>query len=245
VISEEDGAGSLSGRHRYARGGIYNITVTLSDDENAHATYSTTALITGVGLHDGVLQIVGSRGNDAVVVEPKGKWQEWISVQANFIPNQSHERLFLANDVHSIVILLGDGKDRAKVDRRIDVPVFMDGGAGNDFLTAGGGPATLLGRNGSDILIGGPGDDVLSGGAGDDLLIGGPGTDTLDGGPGNDLLIDWPQKAEDSNVFKDALAWMSRMRSGPSWVSWFVNDLLDLDDESNPNSNIRIILPPT
>jgi Ca2+-binding RTX toxin-like protein len=65
----------------------------------------------------------------------------------------------------------------------------MDGGAGDDVLSAGGGDGILLGGAGNDILVGGPGDDVLVGGPGRDVLIGGPGRDRLMGGPGDDLLI--------------------------------------------------------
>jgi VCBS repeat-containing protein len=182
VISEKDGSGSVSGGHTYKSGGIYDIKVSLSDDDKGHATQSTTALVTGVGLHNGVLQIVGTRCNDEVEVEAKGKCQEWIEVEANFLPDRGHERLFRADKVSSIVILLGDGEDKAKVDKRIDKPVFIDGGAGNDHLMAGRGPAILLGGDGDDVLVGGKGPNLLIGGFGADRLMGGGGDDILLGG---------------------------------------------------------------
>jgi Ca2+-binding RTX toxin-like protein len=66
------------------------------------------------------------------------------------------------------------------------LPVFFQGGPGND---------TLVGGPGNDTLIGGPGDDSLVAGGGNDLLIGDDpvtgtdGNDTLVAGPGNDTLI--------------------------------------------------------
>jgi Ca2+-binding RTX toxin-like protein len=88
----------------------------------------------------------------------------------------------------------------------------IDGGEGNDTLTAtstptvaGGaspvssGPSdpTLNGGGGNDALTagsidtsltGGPGDDILNAGAGDDALDGGAGNDTENGGDGDDTI---------------------------------------------------------
>jgi hypothetical protein len=246
VITEKDGSGSVSGSHTYKNGGIYDIKVSLSDDDSGHATHSTTALVTGVSVHNGVLQIVGTRCNDKVEVEAKGRCQEWIEVEANFLPDKGHEWLFRADRVSSIVILLGDGKDKAKVDKRIDKPVLIDGGAGNDHLMAGRGPAILLGGDGEDTLIGGPGNDVLVGGAGDDLLVGGPGIDTLDGGSGNNKLIDWSRKEHDFSFFGDKFSWNSKINSCSKWVGSFLDgvDGAGSDKEFGHNGKIKIFLPP-
>jgi hypothetical protein len=70
-----------------------------------------------------------------------------------------------------------------------DIATTLDGGAGNDFLSAGT-PGTILdGGPGDDQLAGGPGNDTLTGDAGDDTLSGGGGNDTLSGGDGNDALF--------------------------------------------------------
>ena len=138
---------------------------------------STTALITGAGVKEGVLQIVGTAGNDEV------------EVGANFLPDRDHSRAFPATDVTSIVILLGAGNDQAEIDKKITVPALIDGGTGNDRLTAGDGPTTLIGGDGNDVLTGGRGDDLLLGGPGDDVLKGGGGHDVLVGGGGRDRVI--------------------------------------------------------
>ncbi len=57
---------------------------------------------------------------------------------------------------------------------------FIDGGAGDDFLTAA--------DSGSE-LRGGLGDDTLTGGAGEDTFNGGIGNDVIDGGAGKDTII--------------------------------------------------------
>ena len=63
------------------------------------------------------------------------------------------------------------------------------GGAGDGFITGGGGDDTLFGGAGDDVLQGNGGDDTLYGGAGDDTLRGGAGADTLYGGAGDDVLV--------------------------------------------------------
>ena len=81
-------------------------------------------------------------------------------------------------------------------------PMELDGGAGNDYLTAAAGADNLRGGTGADILQGNRGNDSLDGGLGsdvvmgggdDDLLlaseVGGPGaSDHYSGGPGSDTV---------------------------------------------------------
>lgn len=81
-----------------------------------------------------------------------------------------------------------DGDDTLKATAGVEalVGIRLDGGAGDDLLSA---DATLLGGDGSDTLIGGAGDDSLDGGAGDDVLFAGTGNNTLIGGAGNDTIL--------------------------------------------------------
>ena len=83
----------------------------------------------------------------------------------------------------------------------------IDGGAGNDKLTAGDeddtvtgglgndtiwgldGEDRLFGNEGNDQLFGGAMNDYLDGGANDDWLAGDDGNDTLEGGFGNDTMV--------------------------------------------------------
>jgi Ca2+-binding RTX toxin-like protein len=195
------GSGSFGGIHAYEFGGIYEIVVTLTDDDGGVTSQSTTALITGVGLNDGVFQIIGTAGKDDVHVKAKGKHRELIEVKAKFLPDKGHQRTFHIDEIDSLVILLGEGKDKVKIDKKIELPVWIDGGDGDDDLKAGGGDDILLGGagddklkggKGDDVLVGGPGDDDLKGEHGDDILLGGAGDDKLKGGKGDDVLVGGP-----------------------------------------------------
>lgn len=62
------------------------------------------------------------------------------------------------------------------------------GSAGDDYLAASVGAATLYGLDGNDTLLGDLGSDSLYGGAGNDVLRGGYGPDLIDGGDGFDIV---------------------------------------------------------
>ena len=85
---------------------------------------------------------------------------------------------FPTGDILQIVAVLGDGDDTIQV-TGFNVPVDIDGGAGDDNLD---------GSLGDDRLVGGPGNDILDGDAGNDVMIGGAGSDTITGGAGDDLI---------------------------------------------------------
>jgi len=91
----------------------------------------------------------------------------------------SDTKRFKLTDVTAIRGQLGAGDDTVTVDASVSVPVYLDGGEGDD---------TLIGGSADDHLTGGPGNDTLTGGAGDDVVGGGAGNDTFDGGTGNDEL---------------------------------------------------------
>ena len=64
----------------------------------------------------------------------------------------------------------------------------LQGGAGNDRLTGGTGPAAIAGGAGNDVVVSGPGNDTILGGAGHDNVRSDGGQDFIDGGAGNDGL---------------------------------------------------------
>lgn len=86
-------------------------------------------------------------------------------------------------------ILVVGSSDADTIDcSKIDKPVVIDGGGGNDVLTGGLGNDLIFGGAGNDKITGNGGTDALYGDAGDDVLAGSDGNDLLDGGLGNDKL---------------------------------------------------------
>jgi Ca2+-binding RTX toxin-like protein len=98
-------------------------------------------------------------------------------------------------------VSLIDESDGAVIDS--PTPTLLQGGGGNDELTAGSGRDDVRGELGDDTLAGGAGDDILfaetadvrtsgdnalDGGPGDDELWGGAGPDSLQGGADADFL---------------------------------------------------------
>ena len=177
VVREAHGEGIVKGRHRYASGGAYSITVTIDDGQGGSDSATTTTLITGVRLVDGVLQIVGTDDDDHVSIHRVGRNR--LRVHADFLPRRGFVD-FRLSEVNRIVVWLCDGDDHFHGAGNIDIPLIVFGGKGNDHIAGG---------RGNDLLFGGRGKDKLFGGRGHDILIGGDGRDQLNGGRGNDLLI--------------------------------------------------------
>ncbi len=163
--------------HVYETGGVYSVQATVTDKDGDASSLETIAYVTGVRLHQQVLQVVGTGGNDEVLIS---EVSDEHHVTADFLPGWLHTESFQSSDIDRIEVYLGDGDDRGFVTGNIEKPVLMRGGAGND---------TLDGGSGNDILIGGDGSDVLHGGTGSDLLIGGRGQDWILGTRDQDLLI--------------------------------------------------------
>jgi len=109
---------------------------------------------------------------------------------------RSRFRDFDADTVSSILMVLCDGDDHAKIAGNIAIDAIIDGGHGRDKLKGGAG---------NDILLGGASKDKLEGGRGDDILIGGLGRDRLIGNRGNDILIG-DTTAYDSDQAQDKFA---------------------------------------
>ncbi len=176
TIVQGSGGGTYSASHAYAAGGVYTVTVEISDDDTGTTTATTTAVVTGVGVNGGVLQIVGTSGDDRVHVQPVG---DEIDVYASYL--SPRHRRFDAAAVSSIEIWLCEGDDQGDVHPLISLDAHIRGDAGDDMLKGG---------SGDDTVEGGTGEDKLWGRDGNDLLDGGPGPDKLFGGAGTNVLID-------------------------------------------------------
>jgi Ca2+-binding RTX toxin-like protein len=83
------------------------------------------------------------------------------------------------------VVSARDGKDLVRAGDGDDI---VYGGAGNDTVEGGRGDDVLYGQTGDDLIKGDKGDDILSGGEGKDTLNGGAGYDIIEGGAGQDEI---------------------------------------------------------
>ena len=170
--------------HIFVEGSLHDIQVTVSDGQGRGIEGTVTAVVTGVGVAEGVLYVAGSTGGDNIVVNRTEDGS--IEIQADFL---SGAQLFDAALIEHIHIVLGDGDDTVEISDDITLSISMDGGAGNDLLIAGGGAAQLNGGEGNDTIIGSTADDEIHGGDGRDLIIGRDGNDLLHGGADSDLII--------------------------------------------------------
>ncbi|MCA9085087.1 MAG: hypothetical protein KDA81_13580, partial [Planctomycetaceae bacterium] len=214
TIQLSPGGREFTATHNFEQGGIYNIAVTAVDGQGGEANETVSAVVQGMQLKDGQLQIIGRSGNDRVVISPAGRNR--IRVQL-IIPGMLRQQLLLAaSELGSITMDLGAGNDRVSVSSRISVPIEINAGAGNDNIISGSGPAIidggegndrirtgnahdqvtdLWGNNsiqsggGNDTIIVGEGNDYVNGGLGHDIISGGGGNDRLVGHSGHDILI--------------------------------------------------------
>lgn len=212
ALSVDQLADALSGGHEYATGGIFTITVTVTDDDGGESLVATTeAVVTGVGVIDRTLYIVGTEGRDQVKLKFNEKKDE-VKVDVKLNQGGSEGGSDAGSDGGSDGASDGDRIKQtiplSSIDRTVAYLCggddHYDGGSdggsdrGSDgaadaaipqFVFGGAGDDHLRGGRGNDVLSGGTGDDDLQGRSGLDILIGGLGRDKLKGGRDDDLLI--------------------------------------------------------
>ncbi|MEZ6061457.1 MAG: PKD domain-containing protein [Planctomycetaceae bacterium] len=210
---------TFEGTHEYANGGIYSVTVTVVDDGDlSSAPESVSSVVTGVGVVDGTLYIIGTNDDDNVKLRVNERKDE-LKIDAKFGRTRDHhgcrdrgshgrrhgrsndgsDRIrmtLVASEIERVVAFLCDGDDT------------YDGGSNDDgdrggcggsqpvadinirqIVFGGDGDDRLSGGRWNDALFGGAGDDDVNGEKGHDILVGGDGRDRLNGGRGDDLLI--------------------------------------------------------
>lgn len=179
-----DGAGSFTAEHVYdTEGGIFEIIITVTDDDTGQATTTTLAWVSGVRISsEGILQVVGTSGDDHVTINQQGNGK--MKVHADFLHSGSFKTFSSAEalTIEKIIAYLCEGDDHLNIAGNVDLPAIIHAGAGNDHINSGGGPSVLLGEAGDDTLIGGFGRNILIGGLGLDDLVGGNDEDVLIGG---------------------------------------------------------------
>ncbi len=139
-----------------------------------------------ITLDSGTVVIQGSSAADRIGVAQHPVYRNVLVADSG-----TEVKYFQLASVRKIEIFGLAGKDRITIDSSLlglEIPVYANGGSGNDRITTLDGKDTLVGGNGSDILIAGDGTDLINGAKGNDVLIGGFGADLLYGGDGNDKL---------------------------------------------------------
>jgi Ca2+-binding RTX toxin-like protein len=152
--------------------------------------------IDGAEAANDVVQINGLGGTDTVSFNG-GAADETFTISANgsFVRVSRIDSSPYNVDVaaENVVVNGGDGNDTITAGNGLNplASLTIDGGAGNDVITGGDGADTLIGGTGNDIVIGGRGNDVALLGEGDDTFIWNPGdgSDTVEGQGGSDTLI--------------------------------------------------------
>lgn len=168
--------------HVYVSGGVYDIEITVSDDDTGIVSASRTAVISGSSIQtvdaEQVLQIIGTAGDDHISINQTGNGK--LKVHWDYLSDNPRE--FDLNAIDRLVVIMCDGDDHLNVSGKLMLPTNIDGGGGNDHLNGGGGSNVILGGDGNDHLNGGSSRDILIGGAGADRIVGGPGNDLMTGG---------------------------------------------------------------
>lgn len=148
----------------------------------------------------------GRRAQDDVIVvevNPNDATQLQATINGNIVGSRPIDA------IKRLRIDAGRGNDTVTIDlpQGVSIPVWVNGGSGNDTITTSAGDDTIYGGAGNDLLNGGvgndfingqDGNDTINGQSGNDYLLGGRGTDTLrghggvnrfDGGTGKDMLV--------------------------------------------------------
>lgn len=216
AVNVDQATNTFSGSHFYADGGIYRVSVIVTDDDgDSSSAVATTSVIQGVGLVDGVLYVIGTDGKDVINIRQNER-RDRVTVNARLdVGQKGHggsdggsdggidriDAVFSAADVELIVVYGCDGDDQIHLgggesdggsdggaDSPDDVSVnaIIYGGAGNDHIRDGQGNDYIDGGEGDDRITGRRGDDIIVDLFGDNRIKGGYGNDTITTGNGDD-----------------------------------------------------------
>ncbi|MCR9295839.1 MAG: dockerin type I domain-containing protein [bacterium] len=203
--------GTFAASHEYATGGVYQIVVTVTDDDTGVSVpASVAAVLRGVGVVDGTLFIVGTDGRDKVdfKLDPRSD-ALLVDVKLNQTSEEDDKneaetdyeerirRTYQASSIERVIAFLCGGDDH------------YEGGAGSDSRSAYNIRQIVFGGDGRDLLHGGPWNDALLGNAGEDnikgrdgsgILIGGADRDRAIGEDADDLLIGGTARGDISSI---------------------------------------------
>ena len=126
----------FSGCHTYSQGGLYSVTVRVTDDDGGSVTATTSAYVSGVSVVNGVLYVIGTSGTDYVDVNlmhnhgNSGPAVLRVMTQFNVCATcngwaSPSVYSFDPSAVHQIVVLGGGGQDHIVIHDDVTVPVAI------------------------------------------------------------------------------------------------------------------------
>jgi Ca2+-binding RTX toxin-like protein len=172
--------------------GDYYVGVALDiDNQVPELTEANNFQFTNTTIHvpsSFALSFDGTAGPDKITVTKNGTTSLDITINGT-------KNTYPISRIGSLAIYGLDGNDIISADPTITLPMYLNGGdgndaigggAGNDVLTGGAGKDTLRGAGGHDRINGNGGNDQLYGETGPDFIYGGAGGDYMDGGSSGD-----------------------------------------------------------
>jgi len=160
----------------------------------------------GASLFAGMLRVHGEAGSLNTITLDRSLDGLTYNLNINSVnalgQTKTFTRSYTATDVSAVWIRGGFRSDTILVGQGANtgafaLPVRVDGGAGDDFITTDGGNDVVFAGAGDDVVETGGGNDWvrgmlgndrIEGGGEDDRLTGGAGNDTIDAGGGNDVV---------------------------------------------------------
>lgn len=167
-------AGSFEAAHVYTAEGVYEVRVTVSDDDSGESTVVEMVTIEIVSPQVGGDLAVGGTLTDDKIRFVSGSSPEEIKILLD------GRELYTGQPTGRLLAFGQAGDDDIQVAGSISLSAWFYGDGGNDRLKGG---------NGNDALFGGIGDDLILGQSGLDILVGGPGADRIIGNADDDILI--------------------------------------------------------
>jgi hypothetical protein len=213
-ISVDQLADTYAAAHDYAHGGIYEVTVTVTDDDGGSVVDTTSAVVEGVGVVNGTLYIIGTDGRDHVNLKVNEK-KDQLKVDVKLDQKGSdggsdgsdggsdgsdggsdnkadrYKLTLTASEIDRVVAFLCDGDDHydGGSDGSDGGSDGSDGGSDGSDGGSDGGNDAGSNINIRQLVFGGAGNDHLDGGRWDDAIFGGEGRDKIKGRSGNDILV--------------------------------------------------------
>ena len=159
--------------------------VLFSDENTSIEIHYSYSLIKKAYTDDGLIIIKTKDQSDTIniTVGADNKLTAYINGMPHKLPTSAN------NKITQLAIDSGGGNDRINIDPLVQITVLINGGDGDDWISAGGGYARINGGAGNDYIEMGSGTGLAYGGDGDDVMVAGKRHAVMSGGNGDDKLF--------------------------------------------------------